>query len=108
MSYNPEIHHRRSIRLQGYDYTKAGIYFVTICSHQRQHLFGEIENGEMKRNAIGQIVANLWQRVPQHFLNVEIDTFKLMPDHLHGIIVISESTEKWMNESNCIYCKVFG
>ena len=94
MSYNPEIHHRRSIRLQGYDYTNTGIYFVTICSYQRQHLFGDIDNGEMKINAIGQIASNLWQKIPQHFPNVELDAFILMPDHLHGIIVISESTEK--------------
>ena len=50
MSYNPEIHHRRSIRLQGYDYTNAGVYFVTICCYQRQHLFGSIDNGEMEIN----------------------------------------------------------
>ncbi|WP_103670234.1 transposase [Pseudanabaena sp. BC1403] len=94
MSYNPEIHHRQSIRLQGYDYAKEGIYFVTICCYQRQHLFGEIDNGEMKINLIGQIVAALWQKIPQHFPNVELDGFTLMPDHLHGIIIISESKEK--------------
>ncbi len=94
MSYNPEIHHRRSIRLQGYDYTNAGVYFVTICCNQRQHLFGNIDNGEMKINAIGQIVSNLWQKIPQHFPNAELDRFVLMPNHLHGIIVISESAEK--------------
>jgi REP element-mobilizing transposase RayT len=94
MSYNPEIHHRHSIRLQGYDYTNAGIYFVTICSYQRQHLFGNINNGEMEINAIGQFVSILWQKIPQYFLNVELDAFILMPDHLHGIIVISESKEK--------------
>ena len=94
MSYNPEIHHRQSIRLQGYDYTNEGIYFVTICCYQRQHLFGEIDNGEMKINLIGQIVSALWQKIPQHFPNVELDGFILMPDHLHGIIVISESKEK--------------
>ncbi|MDX2254767.1 MAG: transposase [Pseudanabaenaceae cyanobacterium bins.39] len=86
MSYNPEIHHRRSIRLQGYDYTNAGIYFVTICSYQRQHLFGNIENREMRLNA-SQIVSNLWQKIPQHFPNVELDEFVLMPDHLHGMII---------------------
>lgn len=94
MSYNPEIHHRQSIRLQGYDYANAGTYFVTICCHQRQHLFGEIENGEMKINLIGQIVSSLWQKIPQHFPNVELDGFILMPDHLHRIIMISESKEK--------------
>ncbi len=94
MSYNSEIHHRQSIRLQGYDYTNEGIYFVTICCYQRQHLFGEIDNGEMKINLIGQIVSALWQKMPQHFPNVELDGFILMPDHLHGIIMISESKEK--------------
>ncbi len=94
MSYNPEIHHRRSIRLQGYDYTNSGIYFVTICCYQRQNLFGSVNNGKMETNVIGQIVSNLWQKIPQHFLNVELDEFILMPDHLHGIIIISESTGK--------------
>ena len=97
MSYNPEIHHRRSIRLKGYNYTNSGIYFVTICCYQRQHLFGSVNNGEMETNVIGQIVSHLGQKIPQHFLNVELDEFILMPDlpdHLHGIIVISESTEK--------------
>ena len=94
MSYNPEIHHRHSIRIQGYDYANAGTYFVTICCYQRHHLFGEIDNGEMKINAIGQIVSAQWQKIPQHFPNAELDGFILMPDHLHGIIVISESKEK--------------
>jgi|688.fasta_scaffold202224_1 putative transposase len=94
MSYNPEIHHRRSIRLKGYNYTNSGIYFVTICCYQRQHLFGSVNNGEMETNVIGQIVSNLWQKIPHHFLNVELDEFILMPDHLHGIIITSESTEK--------------
>ena len=95
MSYNPEIHHRRSIRLQGYDYTNAGIYFVTICSYQRQHLFGTIDNGEMKINLAGQIVFMLWQKIPHHFPNVQLDEFVLMPDHLHGIVVIAESKDKF-------------
>jgi len=93
MSYNPEIHHRRSIRLQGYDYTNTGIYFVTICCHQRHHLFGEIENGEMEINVTGQIVSHLWQKIPHHFPMAELDEFILMPDHLHGIIVFPESKD---------------
>ncbi|WP_055074108.1 transposase [Pseudanabaena sp. 'Roaring Creek'] len=93
MSYHPEIHHRRSIRLQGYDYSQSGAYFVTICTFQRQHLFGEINNGEMQLNVTGQIVFAIWQKIPQHLPNVELDEFILMPDHLHGIIVISEQYE---------------
>lgn len=94
MSYNPEIHHRRSIRLQGYDYSQSGAYFVTICTFQRQHLFGEVNNGEMQLNVTGQIISAIWQKIPQHFPNVEIDEFILMPDHLHGVIVISEQDKK--------------
>ena len=94
MAYNPDIHHRRSIRLQGYDYSKSGAYFLTICTFQRQHLFGEINNGEIQLNVTGQIVSAIWQKIPQHFPNVELDQFIIMPDHLHGIIVISEQPEQ--------------
>ena len=94
MSYDPEIHHRRSIRLQGYDYSQSGAYFVTICTFQRQHLLGAVNNGEMQLNVTGQIVSAIWQRIPQHFPNVELDQFILMPDHLNGIIVISEQAEQ--------------
>ncbi|MFZ4554848.1 MAG: REP-associated tyrosine transposase [Pseudanabaena sp.] len=94
MSYNPEIHHRRSIRLQGYDYSQSGAYFITICTFQRQHLFGEVNNGEMQLNVIGQVISAIWQKIPQHFPNVKLDEFVLMPDHLHGIIVILEQADK--------------
>ena len=94
MAYNPEIHHRRSIRLQGYDYSQSGAYFVTICTFQRQHLFGEVNNGEIQLNVAGQIISAIWQKIPQHFSNVELDQFILMPDHLHGIIIISKQAEK--------------
>ena len=93
MAYNPKIHHRRSIRLQRYDYKKEGAYFVTICTFQKQNLFGEINNGEMQLNVIGQIVSAIWEKIPCHFSNVELDEFILMPDHLHGIIVITELDE---------------
>jgi putative transposase len=55
MKYDPQLHHLRSIRLQGYDYTAAGAYFITICSHEREHIFGEVIDGEMKLNALGEI-----------------------------------------------------
>jgi putative transposase len=90
MPYNPNIHHRRSIRLQGYDYTQVGAYFVTICTYQRQRLFGEIVDGEMNLNLCGQVVVSRWQNIPRHFPCVKLDEFVLMPDHLHGIIVIGE------------------
>jgi REP element-mobilizing transposase RayT len=94
MAYNPDIHHRRSIRLQGYDYSQSGAYFVTICTFQRQHLFGEIRDRTMQLNVVGQMVSAIWQNIPQHFSSVELDEFILMPDHLHGIIIISEEIKK--------------
>jgi len=64
--YNPEIHNRRSIRLRGYDYSQAGLYFVTICVQNRECLFGEIVNGEMRLNEYGRIVNMVWEKLPQH------------------------------------------
>jgi REP element-mobilizing transposase RayT len=90
MPYNPNIHHRRSIRLRGYDYTQAGAYFITICTHQRQRLFGEIVDGQMHLNLCGQVVISRWQNIPRHFACIKLDEFVLMPDHLHGIIAIGE------------------
>ena len=90
MNYDPEKHHRRSIRLKGYDYRQAGFYYVTICCYQRQCLFGEIVNGVMQPNLIGQTVVAVWNRLTQHFPFIELDAFVLMPNHVHGIIVIEE------------------
>ncbi|MBD2293049.1 transposase [Anabaena sphaerica FACHB-251] len=88
MPYNPDIHHRRSIRLKGYDYSQQGAYFVTICTHQRNCLFGEIVDSEMKLNTNGEIARGSWLSIPRHFQNVELDEFVIMPNHLHGIIII--------------------
>ncbi len=70
MTYNPDIHHRRSIRLQGYDYSQAGWYFITICTKDRLHLFGDIRNDEMILNDMGLIVSNCWLDLPNHYENV--------------------------------------
>jgi REP element-mobilizing transposase RayT len=91
MPYNSNIHHRRSIRLKGYDYTQQGAYFVTICTHQRNCLFGEIVDGEIKLNTNGGIAWGSWLSIPRHFKNVELDEFVIMPNHLHGIIIIESS-----------------
>ncbi|MEA5576613.1 transposase [Anabaena sp. UHCC 0451] len=88
MPYNPDIHHRRSMRLKGYDYSQQGAYFVTICTHQRNCLFGEIVDGEMKLNTNGEIARGSWLSIPRHFQNVELDEFVIMPNHLHGILII--------------------
>ncbi|MDH4027699.1 MAG: transposase [Nitrospirota bacterium] len=89
MKYNREKHHRRSLRLKGYDYANPGAYYVTICSWQRMHLFGEIIEGEMLTSERGEIVHGCWTDITKHFNDIELDEFILMPNHIHGIIIIN-------------------
>lgn len=89
MKYNPEIHHRKSIRTKGHDYSQTGFYFVTICTHARLHLFGNINNGIMKLNAAGEIANTCWLAIPEHFPNVVLHAYIIMPDHIHGIIELT-------------------
>jgi putative transposase len=96
--YNPNIHHRRSIRLKGYDYSQAGLYFITICCQDRAHLFGEIINGEMNLNFYGQIAYEEWLKTEQIRDNCTLHEFIIMPNHIHGIIEIS--FKKGENEGN--------
>ena len=91
MKYNHEIHHRKSYRLKEYDYSQAGFYFVTICTRNREQLFGEINDGVMILNDFGKIVENWIKEISIHFDNVEIDYFCIMPNHVHIIININES-----------------
>lgn len=86
MPYNPQKHHRRTIRLQGFDYSQAGLYFITICVQDRKHLFGEIVNGEMNLNEAGAIADACWLDIPLHFPNAVLHEHIVMPNHLHGII----------------------
>lgn len=81
-------HHRRTIRLQGYDYASAGAYFVTVCTQERASLFGEVAAGEMALSAYGEIVACYWKEIPRHF-QATLDAWVVMPNHVHGIIVIT-------------------
>jgi len=80
--------HRRSIRLKGYDYTQAGAYFVTICTKDRACLFGDVADGVMRLNQMGHIVRQCWLAIPDHFPHVLLDEFVVMPNHVHGILVI--------------------
>ncbi len=84
--YNPHIHHRRSIGLKGYDYSQAGLYFITICCQNRACLFGNVVNGEMKLNDAGKIANDCWMEIPNHFPNVALHEHIVMPNHIHGII----------------------
>ncbi|MCF2218706.1 hypothetical protein H9Q08_05255 [Chryseobacterium sp. PS-8] len=84
--YNPQKHHRRSIRLQGYDYSREGLYFVTICCQDRAHLFGEIAEKCLQLNDAGIQAQQCWLDIPNHFPNVVLHEFVIMPNHIHGII----------------------
>ena len=88
MKYDPAVHHRRSIRLRGYNYAQAGAYFITICTQDRQCLFGEIVDGGKQLNAMDRIVAEQWDAIPRRFANVALDAFVVMPNHIHGIFLI--------------------
>jgi REP element-mobilizing transposase RayT len=88
MNFDPAEHHRRSIRLHGYDYSQAGVYFVTVVTQNRACLFGEIAGREMRLNAAGQIVQEEWRRVGQRFPNIQLGAFVVMPNHIHGILTI--------------------
>lgn len=93
MKFNPEIHHRRSIRLKGYDYSSNGAYFVTICSWNRECLFGEISGMNMSKpemilNEYGEIVHDEWIKTGLIRKEIEIDEFIVMPNHFHGIVFL--------------------
>jgi REP-associated tyrosine transposase len=88
---------RRSIRLQGFDYSQPGQYFVTICAMEQKCIFGKIENGVMQENILGKIVHICWLQVPDHFANVEPDVFVVMPNHFHAILKLRE-TARALNE----------
>lgn len=88
MKYNPAIHHRRSIRLQNYDYSQSGAYFITICTQNRECLLGNVIDASMNLSQYGVIVEQTWHQISDHFLFVELDAAMIMPNHFHGIIVI--------------------
>jgi len=88
MIFNPETHHRHSIRLPGYDYSQPGYYFVTSCTHERECLFGDVENNKIVLNEMGTLIEKRWFDLSVHFPRIELDRMVIMPNHLHGIIII--------------------
>ena len=86
--YNHDIHHRRSVRLSGYDYSQGGWYFVTICVQDRMCMFGNIVNEQMRLNNAGLMIKTWWQKVGSKFPSVQTDKYVVMPNHFHGIINI--------------------
>jgi len=81
MSYNPDKHHRRSIRLKGYDYSQPGAYFITICTRNRELYFEQYPE-------LRQIVDRQWQRITDRFSGVKLDEYVIMPNHIHGILIV--------------------
>ena len=88
MTYDPQKHHRKSIRLKEYDYSKPNAYFITICTYNKECIFGAITNGEMRLNVCGKIVDNEWLKTPTIRPYVLLDKYIIMPNHIHGIIII--------------------
>ncbi len=94
MKSQKPLFHRRSIRLKNYDYTQAGAYYITLCSHHFQHLFGTINQGEMQLSSLGQIVQNEWLKTAIMRPTIRLGAFIIMPNHLHGILEIIENDNK--------------
>jgi REP element-mobilizing transposase RayT len=106
MKYNPDIHHRRSIRLKEYDYSLEGAYFITICTQNKENLFGVVVGAGSKPalmdsammnpalmvlNDVGKIIEYTWNDLPNHNHGIELDEFIIMPNHVHGIVVLTDS-----------------
>jgi REP element-mobilizing transposase RayT len=89
MPYDPDKHDRQSIRLPGWDYRCPAAYFVTVCTHDRVCIFGEVIDGRMALNTYGRIVVEEWRRTEQIRDRVVLDAFMVMPNHVHGVIVIT-------------------
>lgn len=85
-----ELPQRKSPRLKDYDYTQAGAYFVTICTHDRKRIFGHIDDGEMILSDAGVIARDRWLALPNHHPHAELDFFVMMPNHMHGIIILTD------------------
>jgi putative transposase len=123
MKYNPNIHHRRSIRLKGYDYSQEGLYFITICIQDRKCLFGKIVGAglapapnvgfttvqntglnptEMELNDFGIVAWEQWQKLPERFTNMELDVFQIMPNHMHGIIMLNAGATVGVASNNSV------
>jgi putative transposase len=88
MGYNPEIHHRRSIRLRNHDYATPGMYFLTLCTQHREPWLGQIVDGKFHPTEDGETAIAAWQSIPQRFPNIRLDAFVAMPNHIHGILEI--------------------
>jgi putative transposase len=85
---------RRSLRLPGYDYSQAGAYFITACTQNRIMLFGEVIDDDVRLNEMGTIVQQTWDHLPTHYHGIDLDAFIVMPNHVHGIIILADQSER--------------
>ena len=99
MKYNPDKHHRRSIRLKNYDYSQSGAYIITICTQHKECLFGDVVDGDMVLNEYGRIVESEWLKTPHVRPYVELDVFVVMPNHFHGILFIIKDEVSQMSDN---------
>lgn len=95
-----DLPNRRSIRLPGHDYSRPGAYFITLCTQNREPIFGKIVGGEMHLNAAGIVVDKCWAQIPVHFPHVLLDSFVIMPDHVHGIVWITHDPAHGVTRSD--------
>lgn len=101
--YNPEIHHRRSVRLRDYDYSQQGLYFITLCVKNRVCMFGNITEGEIRLTEIGEIVRREWLKTAELRPNVTLHNFVVMPNHFHGILEITEKCDVAKYENDVMH-----
>jgi REP element-mobilizing transposase RayT len=88
MDDSPDLPNLRSVRLRAFDYSQLGSYFITIQTHRSKHILGKIILGQMKLNRIGQAISECWMGIPNHFPGIELEEYVVMPNHLHGIVMI--------------------
>jgi len=98
--FDPDIHHRSSIRLRSYDYSQAGAYFITLCTQKRECLFGAVVDDGMRLNDVGRMVQNVWGALPGYYPRVELDSFVVMPNHIHGIIMLHDVGAQFIAPNN--------
>ena len=91
MAYDPEKHHRRSVRLKDYDYGQSGAYFVTVATHDRTCLFGVVAEGEIQLNEAGVMIQHWWVELSRKFPTIETDEFVIMPNHFHVLLFLSHT-----------------
>jgi REP element-mobilizing transposase RayT len=91
MPFDSKKHHRRSVRLKHYDYSSNGAYFVTVCTNHRECLLGEIIDSKIVVNLAGKMVEDCWHDLPNYYKNIELDYFVIMPNHIHGILILSDA-----------------